>query len=280
MSSSVSSYSAEPLGRSPRRVLAAMFGNLARSPYVAYRLALKDIKGERTKSRFATLWDFLDPLILAVVFYVLQAVRVINPGDIHVPYAVFVTFGLLLYQTFSESVTLPMDVTRRSRNMLAHLKLAPEALILSTLFRILFNSSFRIAAMLLIAVVLGSFSPLGFVKFLLLFPTIILAGMAFGLVLAPFHTIYNDVGRVTKIVLIPLRYASPVLYAIPDVVPFVYLKIFNPVASIITNLRSVATQDVFIEPGGFALRIAVLSAVFFFGWFLFHLAAPVVAERA
>ncbi len=280
MSSSVSSYSAEPLGRSPGRVLTAMFRNLAGSRYVAYRLALKDVRSERTKSRFATLWDFLDPLVLAVIFYILQSVRVINPGDIQIPYAVFVTFGLLLFQTFSESVTLPMEVIRRSRHMLAHLKLTPEALLLSTGLRILFNSSFRIGAMLFIAFVMSSLSWSGCLKFLLLFPSVILAGMAFGIVLAPFHTIYNDVGRVTRIVLLPLRYASPVLYMIPDVAPFVYLQVFNPLASIIMNLRSVATQNVFFDPSGFAVWLAVLSGLFFFGWFFFHLAAPIAAERA
>jgi lipopolysaccharide transport system permease protein len=276
----VNSYSAQPQGRSPGRVILAMFRNLRRSRYVAYRLARKDIQGERTKSRFATLWDFLDPLVLAVIFYILQSVRVINPGDIHIPYAVFVTFGLLLFQTFSESVTLPMDVIRRSRHMLAHLKLTPEALILSTLFRILFNSSFRIGAMLLIALAMSSLSWVGFLKFLLLFPSIILAGMAFGLILAPFHTLYNDVGRVAKIILLPLRYASPVLYTIPDIVPFVYLQIFNPVANILSNLRSVATQNVFVDLSGFGIWLAILSTLFFLGWFLFHLAAPLVAERA
>ena len=46
-------------------------------------------------------------------------------------------------------------------------------------------------------------------------PLIILAGMSFGFFLAPFHAIYSDVGRVVRIVLNPLRYLSPVIFAFP-----------------------------------------------------------------
>ncbi len=275
-----SAYSAEPLGRRPIRVLGRMFGNVPASRYLAYRLFLKDLKGERAKSMLAPLWDFLDPLVLAFVFMGLTRLRVVDAGELQVPYAVFVTFGLLLYQTFIEAITLPLDVIKKSRGLITHLRVSPEALVLSTLLRIAFNSGFRILVMLGVAIAMGSFSGLGFVKFLLLFPTIILAGMAIGLLLAPFNTLYNDVGRVVRIVLVPLRYVTPVLYAVPAVPALQFFDSWNPLSTILTSLRSLATQNVIADPAGYGLSVAGLSLTFFCGWFLFHVSMPILSERA
>lgn len=262
-----------------------MIAALPHSRYLAYRLFIKDVRAEYSRTAFGVFWDFLDPLVVGCVFYLLMKVRVIDPGDVGMPYALFVIYGLLIYQTFAEGVTLSLDVMRRSAAMLTHLKVPAEALLLSVLYRVAFNSLFRIAVMLGFSLALmpaaadagvHSFSPAGFVGFLALYPAVILAGMSIGVLLAPFNVIYSDVGRAVRTILLPLRYASPVLYQIP----VGWLLAINPIALILSNLRSLATTGVFASPGEFAVRVAVFAAVFAAGWFVFHVSLPVLAERA
>mgnify|MGYP003339023247 CR=1 FL=1 len=62
-----------------------------------------------------------------------------------------------------------------------------------------------------------------------------------GIFLAPFHAIYNDVGRALGVVLVLLRYASPTLFAFPKTGAWIWLYRLNPLAAIIDNLRLVAT---------------------------------------
>lgn len=266
-----------------------MFEGLVRSRYMGYRLFVRDIRAEYSKVAFGVLWDFIDPLILGLIFYFLMQVRVINAGELGMPYAVFVIYGLLLYRTFSESITLSLDVMQRARGILTHLKLPPEALIVSVLFRVLFNSIFRIAVMLAFSVALyasaaeegmSAFSMLGFAKFLLCYPLLVLAGMSIGIFLAPFNVVYGDVGRVTRIILVPLRYATPVLYAIPTAFPFDWLNALNPVTTILTSLRSLATSNVVEDVTGLALKSGVYAALFLVGWLVFHVSIPVLSERA
>lgn len=273
-------YSAESKTRHLKGVFKAMALGMVNSRYMAYRLFLKDVKAEYAKSAFGLLWDFIDPLVLGCVFYFLKRASVINAGDIAIPYPVFVVYGLLLYQTFVDSVTLPLDVMRRSRVMLTHLNIAPEALVLSVFFRVLFISYFRIIVMLAFSLALQSFSLVGFVKFLLCYPLIVLAGMSIGIFLAPFNAIYKDVGRATRIILFPLRYATPVFYQIPNVAPFSLLFILNPVALLLTNLRSLATQGFFMDVPGLVARCCFFAGLFLVGWLVFHLAVPILAERA
>lgn len=278
-------YTAESRVHSPGEVFREMFAALPHSRYLAYRLFIKDLRAEYSRTAFGVFWDFLDPLVLGTVFYFLMKVRVIDPGELEVPYALFVIFGLLLYQTFAEGITLSLDVMRRSSAMLTHLKVAPEALLLSVAYRLLFNSAIRIAVMLAFSLVfwssardagLHAFSPIGFLKFLACYPAIILAGMSIGVLLAPFNVIYSDVGRAVRTILLPLRYATPVLYQIP----IGWLLALNPVALILDNLRSLATTNTFNSPWEFAARTAVFAVIFFGGWFVFHVSLPVLAERA
>lgn len=261
---------------------------MRRSPYIAYRLVLKDVRSEYTKSALGIFWDFADPLVLGVVFYTLRRSAVIDPGDLSMPYSIFIIYGLLMYLTFSDSVILSANMMVRSRGILTYVRIPPEAMIQSVFFRVLFNSVFRILVMLAFSVVLHSsssaqgmstFSPLGFVKFLALFPVLILVGMGIGTILAPFQVIYNDVSRIVRIILVPLRFISPVIWAIPSTGIFVYVNALNPITPILDDLRSLATAGTMNYGPEIAIRFGVFGLLFLFGWFLFHITVPILAEK-
>ena len=260
-----------------------MMRGMLESRYVGYRLFLRDVHSSYAKSMAGWFWDFMDPLMYAVIFFLLDRFGIFNRGAIGMPYPVFIIYGILMYQTFVESVTWPMDVVRRSRNMLTHLKLPPEALIIATFYRILLAASFRIAIMLGFSLAMGAFSPLGFLAFVALFPVLILAGMSIGLALAPFNTVYNDVGRVARLLLLPLRFATPVMYELSDRLAGAglgWLEYLNPLTSILTTLRALATGIEAPYPAAFAVWVGCYGVLFMAGWFLFHVSIPILAERA
>jgi lipopolysaccharide transport system permease protein len=93
--------------------------------------------------------------------------------------------------------------------------------------------------------------------------------------------LYNDVGRLVKIILTPLRYVTPVLWPIPaEGMFFQTLNVINPVTPLINGLRDLATAG--MVPGLFPLSawLAGYAVIFFLGWFLFHVSVPVLAEKA
>lgn len=253
---------------------------MRRSRYIAYRLVRRDITNTHATSALGLVWDLIDPLVLASVFYVLMRSRIIPAEGLGMPPSVFVVYGTMLYQTFSESLVLSVNILNRSRNLLTHLKLPPEALILSVLYRVGFNSVFRIVIMLGFSLLAGSLSPIGFVTFLMLFPILILAGMALGILLAPFNLIYSDVGRLVSVSLVPLRFLSPVMYAIPSASPLGRLQILNPLTMLLNNLRSLATSNTISDLPLTLVHLGILAVVGLAGWFLFHVSVPILAERA
>ena len=280
MSTRVHVYSAEPRVLRLGSVLREMLDGLRRSPYIAYRLALRDIKSTYAKSAFGLLWDLIDPLVLGAVFYFLMQSKVLSRGAIAIPYSVFVIYGLLLFQCFADAAITTTGLVRNSAGLLNQLKLPPEALLMSVFFRVGFLSLFRVAVMIIFSFASGAFSLVGLPLFLLCYPVLILAGMCWGVFLAPFNAIYNDVGRALGVFLTLLRYASPTLFAFPMTGAWIWLYRLNPIAALLDNLRLLATTG---EPGHALLIVAhlgVFLVVGLLGWFIFHVAIPVLADRS
>lgn len=282
-------YTAQSETFSPKRVLPAMVRGVFQSRYMALRLVVKDIKADYSKSQFGMIWDLVDPLVLGFIFYALMRSRVFTPGETQMPYSIFIIYGLLMYATFVESVMRMVTLVKSSKPLLSQLKLPPEALILSVLFRIFFNCFFRLMVMLFFSLLMrnsaldngqSAFSLIGFLKFVALFPSIILVGTAIGLFCAPLNAIYSDVGTVLRIGLTPYRYLSPVLWPLPLTGLWAYVHAVSPISPLFLDLRMLATNNVMNYPAPFALRILVFGAMFLFSWFVFHISIIVLSEKA
>ena len=145
-------YTAESKVRDVKGVFETMLFGLLRGRYLAYRLFIKEIKADYSQSGLGIVWDFLEPIALAAIFILLKRGNVINSGDIPIPYHVFVIYGILLWQTFLESLTLPLSVMQRSKTLLNSVKVPPEVLLLSLFFKVSFNSCFRILVMFFVSI--------------------------------------------------------------------------------------------------------------------------------
>lgn len=282
-------YTPQSEAFTPARVLRAMLRGVVQSRYMALRLVVKDIKSDYAKSQFGMIWDLVDPLVLGFIFYSLMRTRVITPGDTGMPYPIFIIYGLLMYATFVESVMRMVTLVRDSKSLLTQLKLPPEALILSVLFRIGFNCFFRLLVMLFFSLLLqnnaaaqglSAFSLVGFLKFLALFPSVILVGASIGLFCAPLNAIYNDVSTALRIGLGPYRYLSPVLWPLPLTGAWAYVHAFSPISPLFLDLRTLATNDIMYYPGHVALRVLLFGVLFLLSWFVFHVSIIVLSEKA
>lgn len=280
MSRPVQIFTADAQVKRLDQVLRAMVRGLLKSRYVAYRLARRDIKSQYAKSQLGIFWDFADPLVLGVVFYLLRASNAFSTGDTGIPYALYMLFGLLMFQTFVNATMESIGILGRARGLVTQQKLPPEALILSVFFRVGFMSLLRITVMLLFSLLAGVYSVPGMLKFIAAYPALILAGMAIGIFLAPFNVIYNDVGRFTGMILVPLRFISPVFFVLPDTPLYRIVNNLNPFSLIMNNLRSLATTNTTSDLVPLACHGLLLTCIGLIGWLIFHISVPILAERA
>jgi len=242
-------------------------------------MASDEAKSKRLQSFFGWGWDLAEPLTMAVVFIALRNSGIVAVGAIELPYTVFVLFGLLLYQSFADALLTSVGLVRQSSGLLKNPNVEAECLIVTCCARIAIQSVFRIVVMLAVAIGMGAWSAAGILKFVALFPLILLPGVALGLVLAPLNAIYEDVGRATRIAVNLFRFASPVFYVMPTSGPLAYLQLVNPVGAILSLLRSLATTNTTAEFLVVLIWVSPLVLLAGIGTLFFRLSLPILQER-
>jgi len=266
-------------GIRPAQRFRSMLVSVWPSRYIAYRLFLKDLRSQLAKAKLGLIWDFLDPLSMAGVFTALYYLGIVHDGQNSLSYPTYVTFGLLLYQAYSEACNISISTISRHKLLITQQPVKPEALLLANIYRFIFYGAIRCCIMLVVAIVQKELSFAGFLLFLMLYPTIVIFGMALGTLLSPFDVLYNDVGRGVVITLNVMRFATPVIWVFPhDKFPLLY-KI-NPVAAIIDLLRTLATQGTIPYWHEAALWFSGHLVVLVVAWYIFHVAVVLLAEQA
>lgn len=255
-----------------------MTRNVIRDRYVAYRLAKKDIKSKYSKSYIGLIWDFLEPVSLATVFIFLHRSKFINTDDLTMSYSIFVIYGLLMWQIFNDTLLQSIDIVNRSKTLLSQINVSAEALIMSIIFRMSFNAIFVICAIAIFSALTSTFDLVGMFKFLFLFPLIILAGLAMGLVLTPFNTLNSDVGSFVKILLRALFFTSAVLFPLPKEGILSVIGTYNPLVHLFENMRYVGLGYE-VHLAGFLSVIIAIILLLSMAWYIFHLTLKLLVER-
>lgn len=252
--------------------------NIFKDRYIAYRLAKKDIKSKYSKSYIGLVWDFLEPVSLAIVFIFLYKSKFINTEELTMSYSIFVIYGLLMWQIFNDTLLQSMDIINRSKSLLSQINVSAEALVMSIIFRMSFNAIFVVFAIIMFSCFTSTFDLIGTIKFVFLFPLIIFAGLAVGLILAPFNTLNSDVGSLTKILLRALFFTSGVLFPLPKEGILSVVGTYNPFVHLFENMRYVGLgYEVHLV--GFLSVIIAIILFLFVAWYIFHSTLKLLVER-
>lgn len=275
----VTVYTPDSALKNPIKMLQDMFRDLSAARELAWRLAVRDIKGQYRQAALGILWAFILPLANTVTWVFLNASGIVRVADTALPYAVYVFTGTMLWAIFMDALNAPLQQTNAARGMLAKLNFPREALILSGLYQTLFNGAIKIALVLVVLVLFGiSLGPS-----LLLFPlaiaSLILVGTALGLLISPVGLLYTDVGRALPLLMQFLMYLTPVVFPMPKNGIAVTLLAINPLTPVILTARNWLTgQDATAWPAFLAVTLAALLLLGLV-WIAYRLSLPIIVER-
>src|SRR5690606_39255487 len=180
----------------PVKLLKESLGDIYRSRFLARQLAERDIKAQYRQSYLGIIWAFITPLATAAVWIFLNLSGTIQVTDTGIPYPVYAFTGTLLWSIITEAVNSPTGSTNSARGIMNKINFPKEALIISGLYKLLFNSIIKIILLLVFVFAFG----IGFHWSLLLLPFVLLGALLFGttigLFLTPISMLYKDVGKV------------------------------------------------------------------------------------
>ena len=249
------------------------------SRFLAKQLAVRDIKAQYRQSYLGILWAFVTPLVTAFIWVLLNKSGTVRLSDTGVPYPVYAFSGTLIWSIIVEAINSPMASTNAAKSILTKINFPKEALVVSGIYKLLFNSSIKIGLLVVFVFIYG----IGFHWSLLLFPLTILGAILFGtslgFLITPLGMLYKDVSRFIGFGLKFLMYATPVVYAIPETGTMKTIMLWNPLTPIILTARDLAVGHNPSYLTYFLIVIGCCIPILLIGLVFYRLSIPIIVER-
>jgi lipopolysaccharide transport system permease protein len=264
---------------SPGKLLKDSLQDIFNSRFLARQLAERDIKAQYRQSYLGIIWAFITPLATAAVWVFLNMSGTIRMTDTGIPYPVYAFSGTLLWSIITEAINSPTTSTNSAKGLLSKINFPKEALIISGIYKLLFNSSVKILLLVAFVFLFG----LGFHWSLLLLPFVILGavlfGITIGLFLTPISLLYKDVGKIVSMGFSFLMYITPVVYSVPESGIMRTIMQINPFTPVILTGRDLLTGT---QPEYLTYYLIVLAAcipLFFIALIMYRVSIPILVER-
>jgi ABC-2 type transport system permease protein len=231
-------------------------------------LVQRDLRVRYARSWLGYLWTIIDPLAMALIYFLVFAV-IFQRGDAgHKPYFLFLLLGLLPWQWFNASVNETARALVAEAKLVRSTNLPRELWVIRVVIAkgIEFLLSLPVLfAFVVVYVVMGE-ATLNWR--LILFPLALalqfLLQTGIGLLLAPATVLADDTIRVVRIALRMLFYGTPIIYSLdfaPDWVQTVLW--FNPLSGILELYRAgFFPQPLQVAP----LLVGALMSLAFLAW--------------
>jgi lipopolysaccharide transport system permease protein len=262
------------------KLLKESLSDMVSSFFLAKQLATRDIKAQYRQSYLGILWAFITPLAIGLVWIFLNKSGTVAISDTGMPYPVFVFTGTIIWSIIVESINSPITTTNGARGILSKINFPKEALLVSGVLKLLFNSIIKIVLLLAFLLFFG----VSYQWSLLYFPFILVGGVFFGTVcglfITPIGMLYSDVARIISLGLRFVMYAAPVVYAVPkEAGLFRDIMLWNPITPIITTARDTIVGAEFTMLPYFLMVIAVCIPLFMLGLVFYRVSIPIIVER-
>ena len=259
-------------------IIRDLWNNFSQSQSLGYRLAVRNIKSKYRQSIFGIFWVLLPPLATSAVWIFLKSEGVFQLKGIDMPYPVFVLTGTLLWQVFSESISIFINNLQQNRPLLVKINFPHEALIWSTIYELIFAVFVKLIILAITLAVFQVVPSWQIVYTLGAILVLVCLGLAIGLLLAPLSMLFKDIGFGIPIVLQFAMYLTPVVYARQFYSGIGKVLNYNPVTPILCNAR----EWIFgINTGntGFMLVAITSFVMLLLGVILFKLSMQIIIER-
>ncbi|MFT4800826.1 MAG: lipopolysaccharide transport system permease protein [Flavobacteriaceae bacterium] len=261
------------------RLIKDSLSDIYTSRFLAKQLAVRDISAQYRQSFLGVLWAFITPLTTAFVWILLSATGTIRLSDTGIPYPVYVFSGTLIWSIITEAINTPTITTNAAKGMMTKINFPKEALIISGIYKLLFNSSIKIGILLILVFLYG----VGFHWSLFLLPLAILGAILFGttigLFISPIGMLYSDIAKIISLTLRLLMYITPVVYVIPKEGVMKTIMQWNPFTPLILTTRDfiIGASPEYIT---YYLWIMVVCIpLFFLGLIFYRISIPILVER-
>ncbi len=206
-------------------------------------LVRRDLRVRYARSWLGYLWTIIDPLAMALIYFVVFAVIFKRPDAGHKPYFLFLLLGLLPWQWFNASVNESARALVAEARLVRSTNLPRELWVIRVVIAKGVEFLLSLPVLFAFAVVYVAKGDTTLNWRLILFPVGLLLQFVLqtgiGLLLAPATVLADDTIRVVRIVLRMLFYGTPIIYTL-NIAPEWLQRVlwFNPLSGTLELYRA------------------------------------------
>lgn len=186
-----------------------ILGEVMKNKFLIRNLVNREIRGKYRNALLGYTWTFIEPALLAVVYYFLFYMLAGNPDEL---YAMWVLIGIIIWGCFGKSLQAAVSSLTRNKNTI-HLVYFPR--IVFPMTSIFANIVITMMSCVVIFPIMIIFD-LPFTIYVLLIPaSVFLAGFlatGVGILLAPLNCVYRDIEHLVRFIVRAGFFVSPVMW--------------------------------------------------------------------
>ena len=208
-----------------------------RHKFLIKNLVTREVRGKYRNAMLSYTWTFIEPALLAIVYYFLFYMLAGNPDEL---YSVWSLTGIIVWGCFSKSLTGTVTSLTGNRNTI-HLVYFPR--IVFPLTSVIGNIVITMMSCIVVIPIIIIFD-LPITIYLLLIPiSVFLSGflaIGLGIMLAPLNCMYRDVEHLIRFVVRAGFFVSPVMWTYEMALSRGYfgeIATYNPMLTPITLAR-------------------------------------------
>lgn len=261
------------------KYLKESLSDVYKSRYLAKQLAVRDIKAQYRQSYFGLLWAFITPLTTAFVWVFLNSSGTVSLTDTGVAYPLYAFTGTLIWSMLKDAINAPIANTNAAKGILSKINFPKEALIVSGIYKLLFNSSVKFLLLGVFLLYYGVGLHVGLLGLPLVIAGVLVFGTAIGLLITPLGMLYKDIAKVINMGLGFVMYITPVVYAVPKEGLMKTIMELNPLTPLVMTVKDVAFGVTPVYLNVFIWLMIISIPVFLISLVLYRISIPIIVER-
>jgi lipopolysaccharide transport system permease protein len=206
---------------------------------IVWQLFVRDFTNQFRQKILGYFWAFLSPLIGVASFIFLHYTGVLNPGELTIPYPLYLFVGMTLWGMLMGVVTIVSGGLLAHGDLVLRTNIPKIALALAGMANFVYLQLVNLIILLIILVAFGIAPSWGALAFPVLVLPLVAIGLGVGLILAAVGALARDVTGMVTTVLGLGMYLTPVIYVPNFENPYLQAIInFNPLTYLIDEPRS------------------------------------------
>ena len=254
--------------------------NTIASKELIFQLYKRDFLMQYKKSFLGLGWMIFGPIMGVVSWVLMDSAGVLSPGDVGVPYPVYVLFGTSIWGLFMSFFSSTSQTLQIAAGFIQQVNFHHEALVFKQGLQNLTN--FGISLIINIVVMLSfEVTPTWFILLVPLFiiPIFFLAA-SLGLVVSILSTLTSDVSRIASFFLSLLMFITPVIYDSSEKVLWLQqCNLYNPLTYLITAPRDLILTGTMSNPFYYIVSIVMTILLFMVALRFFYISEKKVIEK-